>query len=97
MFSRRQLIPYPASQEILYKLDRQHDVDWEEVEEVFRGKPRMFRLEIDHYGERRYLALGQTDAGRYLSVIFVFDVPNKAKVITARDMTIRERRRYRRR
>ena len=96
MFSREQLIPYPASPVILNKLRAKHDVDWREVEEVFLNQPRIFRSIIDQYGERRYNALGRTDAGRYLIVFFVFVSPNKAKVISARDMTNREHRKYRR-
>ncbi len=96
MFYRNQLIPFPASPQIEDKLITQHEVYWEEVEEVFVNNPRMFRANIDQYDERRYYAYGRTDAGRYLVVVFVFVQPNKAKVITARDMTPQERRRYRR-
>ena len=92
-----QLIPFPASPEIIEKLKGKHDIEWEEIEEVFRNYPRLFLSTIaDQYGESRYDALGRTDAGRYLIVFFVPVSPNWAKVIGARDMTSKERRRYRR-
>ncbi|MBI1930184.1 BrnT family toxin [Candidatus Poribacteria bacterium] len=64
---------------------------------MFQNRPRIFRLTITApYGERRYKAHGQTDAGRHLTVFFVPVYPNRAKVISARDMTPAEQRRYRR-
>ncbi len=93
----RQLIPFPASEEIENELYTQHHVKWEEVEEIFRNYPRTFLLTIaDQYGEPRYRALGRTDAGRYLIVFYVFVPPNFAKVISARNMTSGERKQYRR-
>jgi uncharacterized DUF497 family protein len=38
-----------------------------------------------------YLALGQTDAGRYLYVFFVYKKSHNAIVISARDMDAGER------
>jgi len=93
----RQLVPFPASPDIVDKLKAKHDIEWEEIEDVFRNYPRFFLSTIvDQYGESRYDALGRTDAGRYLIVFFVPVPPNLAKVISARDMTNKERRRYRR-
>jgi len=45
-------------------------------------------------GEDIYNALGRTKSGRFLSVIFIRKLGNKALIITARDMNARERRRY---
>lgn len=42
-------------------------------------------------GEDVYLALGQTDAGRYLAVFFVYKKSHDAIVISARDMDDKER------
>lgn len=93
----RELIPFPASPNIVDKLKATHDIEWEEVEEAFKEHPRLFRfLKADQYGESRYYALGRTYAGRYLTVVYVPVPPNRAKVITARDMDDKERRRYRR-
>jgi len=91
----RELIPYPASLAILDKIEARHAITWEEVEEAFRNRPRLFRfLKADQYGEPRYHASGRTFAGRYLTVIYVPVAPNGAKVISARDMDASERRRF---
>jgi len=41
-----------------------------------------------------YSALGQADAGRYLTVFFIFKPRGVALIISARDMSAGERRRY---
>lgn len=41
-----------------------------------------------------YAALGRTEAGRYLSVYFVHKATGEALVISARDMTRKERSKY---
>ncbi len=89
----KRLFPYPASRSILEKIEVKHGLQWEEVEEVFEGKMRIFRTHRrDQYGESRYLALGRTKAGRYLTVFFIGVPPDQAKVLTARDMDEKERR-----
>jgi uncharacterized DUF497 family protein len=40
------------------------------------------------------MALGQTDAGRYLAVLFIHKESNDALILSARDMSEKERRRY---
>lgn len=70
-----------------------HGVEPKEVEEVcFEGNPTVLK---SRYG--RYYALGQTNAGRYLTIVFEYLGQNKAKIITARAMSEAERRLYRRR
>ena len=44
-----------------------------------------------------YVALGRTEAGRYLAVFFVYKATREALILTARDMTHKERRKYERR
>lgn len=44
--------------------------------------------------EHLYNALGQTANSRYLSVFFIKKLNNKALIVTARDMTTQERKRY---
>jgi len=59
---------------------------------------RKSRLEGGHVkGEDLFIGFGRTDAGRYLSVLFVLKKGKRALVISARDMTKRERRKYGRR
>lgn len=48
-------------------------------------------------GEDKYKTWGQTAVGRYLQVVFVLDPAGMVYVIHARDLTDREKRRFRRR
>lgn len=74
---------------------RKHAVYPEEVEEVLFANPSVRKVESgDVKGEDLYIAFGRTQAGRYLSVLFVLKKYKRALVISARDMTIRERRQY---
>jgi len=45
-------------------------------------------------GEDVYAAMGRTKAGRYLVVFFVHKADQRILILTARDMTVAERRRY---
>jgi len=47
--------------------------------------------------EGKYLAYGVTEEGRYLFIVFVMKGSNRVRVITARDMTEKEKRYYRER
>jgi uncharacterized DUF497 family protein len=40
------------------------------------------------------LALGTTDSGRYLTVYFLYKKNKEALIVTARDMTEKERKKY---
>lgn len=76
----------------------QHRVERREVAEVFGGAPHFRLVEKGHRaGENVYAALGQTDGGRYLIVFFVHRRDGRAVILSARDMTDSERRRYGRR
>ena len=90
-------VVYAASPEIEPKLATKHHVDMQEVAEVLTRRPIVRAVGRDQYGEMRYSGLGQTDDGRYLSVVFVHQLPNRAKVITARPMSDNERHYYRQR
>jgi uncharacterized protein len=82
-------------EEIIEKLARKHQVQIEEVEELFRGEPKFRFVERGHReGENVYSALGQTEAGRYLIVFFVWKTDGRALPISARDMKPGERRLY---
>jgi uncharacterized protein len=82
-------------QEFIVKLARKHSVSTDEVEAVFRNMPRYdFIAKGRAVGENLYRALGQTDAGRYLAVFFVYKRGRQALPISARDMDAKERRRY---
>lgn len=65
-----------------------HNIVPAEVEEVFLDA--MFRKGRD----RRLLAYGVTEAGRFLLVVSKIKANNIARIITARDMTKAEKRYY---
>jgi uncharacterized DUF497 family protein len=48
----------------------------------------------DIEGEDLYAAIGQTSAGRYLMIYFVHKKTGEALMVTARDMTKKEKRSY---
>ena len=84
--------------DVIDKIESKHEVTVEEVEEIFkpgtiyrigpRGKKRK--------GEDVYKAYGQTDAGRYLLVVFIYKLDRRALILSARDMDDKERRQYER-
>lgn len=81
--------------EILDKLIWKHNVTESEIRQVFLDMPKYRFIEKGRYkGEHLYLALGVTDSGRYLSVYFIYKKDKNALIVTARDMTEKERRRY---
>ena len=79
------------SGKVIIKVVSKHNVLPEEVEQVFRNK---------HFVKRQknvLLAYGKSISGRYLFVVFQRKGANQLKLITARDMTKKERKLYRRR
>lgn len=82
-------------EEIAEKIERKHRVSVEEVTQVFLHQPRfLFKERGRVEGEHLYNALGKSDEGRYLSVFFILKKNGNALIITARDMTEKERRFY---
>ena len=81
---------------VVEKIDTKHGVLREEVKQVVQNPATMFRfVENGHRrGENVYAALGQSETGRYLIVFFVHKPDHRILILTARDMTIAERRRY---
>jgi uncharacterized protein len=81
--------------DIVDKLAIKHGVVLTEVEEVLYSQPLIRRMKRGHRpGEDVYAALGQTMAGRYLIVFFVYKRTQEALVVSARDMDQGERRSY---
>lgn len=71
-----------------------HGVTNSECEQVFFGQPLLVLPDPQHsVGEARYWALGRTEAGRLLFVAFTFR-DESIRVVSARDMSRRERRSY---
>lgn len=71
-----------------------HNVTNRETEEVFENEPKfIFRDEKHSQREERYGLYGRTKAERLLFVVFTIK-KEKARVISARDMSQKERRVY---
>lgn len=71
-----------------------HVVMPEEAEDVFFHEPLVVRSDVQHSKrEKRYYALGRTDAGRCLFVAFTIR-GSLLRVISVRDMNRRERSAY---
>ena len=81
--------------DIVDKLAWKHRVDPGEVEEVLDNHPKIRFVENgERKGEDVYMALGQTNAGRYLAVFFVYKKTKEALILSARDMANKERKHY---
>jgi len=77
------------------KIIKKHNVYPDEVEEVLSSDPMIRKIEKGYVkGENLYIAFGKTHGGRYLSVLFVRKKDQRALVISARDMTSKERKKY---
>jgi hypothetical protein len=81
--------------DIADKIEAKHGVEISEAEYIFIGNPIFNRINRGHVkGEDVYRVLGQTDSGRYLTVFFIYKETHEALVISARDMTTKERKLY---
>jgi uncharacterized DUF497 family protein len=81
--------------DVVDKLLWKYRVTTDEVEEVLSHSSRYRFIETgDIAGEDLYAAMGQTEVGRYLIVFFVYKTTGEALVISARDLTRKERRSY---
>lgn len=82
--------------EVEEKIWTKHHVTAKEVNEFFDNRPRILFHEkgIAVQREDLYAGQGQTSAGRYLTVFFIYKLSKDARLITARDMDKRERKSY---
>ncbi len=81
--------------DIVDKIETKHRVTISEVEIAFTRKPVFNKIERGRVRrEDLYRALGQTDSGRYLTIFFIYKETHEALVISARDMTDKERKNY---
>ena len=78
------------------KLESKHNVTCREARQLLFNEPRIRFAEKGHTeGQDVYVAFGQTLGGRYLSVFFIYKPEKKtAVIISARDMTDKERKTY---
>jgi len=80
---------------VVDKLAFKHYVEPHEVEELLENRPKIRFVEKgERKGEDVYFALGQTDAGRYLAVLFIHKKTKEALILSAREMANKERRLY---
>ena len=80
---------------VIDKLAFKHHVETHEVEELFVGDSKFRFVEKGaRADENVYMALGQTDAGRYLTVLFIYKKSKEALILSARDMAQKERKMY---
>ena len=78
----------------LYKNEKKHNVIWQEIEEIFFNKGLLILEDIKHSkSECRCFAYGKTDKGKKLTVVFTIR-SNKIRVISARNMSKKERLNY---
>ncbi len=81
--------------DIVQKLLWKHSVTQAEVAELFDNSPRFFFVEKgNRKDENVYAALGQTGGGRYLAAFFIYKKNRQALILSARDMTKAQRRKY---
>ena len=80
---------------VIDKLAWKHNISELELRQVFNNEPKIRRIEKGKIkGEDLYVAFGRTDAGRYLTVFFILKMNKEALIVTARDTTEKERKRY---
>lgn len=80
---------------IVDKVESKHQVETYEVEEAFHNRPKFRFVEKgDRKGENVYLALGRTDGGRYLAILFIYKKNRQALILSARNMARKERKQY---
>lgn len=78
------------------KSGTKHGVSQSEAEQMFLNDPLLILLDVEHSSsEARMHALGRTDLGRLLHITFTLRAGGTLiRVISARTMSRRERRRY---
>lgn len=80
---------------IIENLEQKHNVQQYEVREVFAKNPKFRYVEKGlQPDENVYAVLGRTNAGRYLIIFFIYKKDKHALVMSARDMTRAERKKY---
>jgi len=81
--------------EIVRKIVQKPNVQQNEVREVFANPPRFRFVEKGHKpDENVYAAFGRSESGWCLIIFFIYKKDKLALIISSRDMTHGERRRY---
>ena len=82
---------------IVEKLHWKHQISQEEVRDIFDNRPKFRFVEKGHHSDENvYFAMGKTMAGRYLIVFFVYKIDKRSLILSAREMSDKERKQYER-
>jgi uncharacterized DUF497 family protein len=82
-------------EDIVEKLDSKHGVSQDEVEQALKNAKGMRFVEKgNRKGEDIYVSLSQTNSGRHLSIVFILKENGSALILSARNMTTAEKKRY---
>ena len=82
-------------EDIVEKLIWKHNVEEQEVIEVLENKPIFQFKEAGHIpGENVYAAFGKTNSNRQLSIFFVYTQDQRAIIVSARDISTKEMKKY---
>ncbi len=84
------------SKNVAEKLSRKHNIEVYEVYEAIWNDEEAVWVVRSPRGSGTYVAFGRTEAGRYLAIPFVPE-GTAIRILTARDMTDRERKLYKER
>ena len=96
MLSFNRIVGFQWDRGNAQKSAEKHSVEQVEAEQAFFNEPLLVVQDVGHSGvEPRFHALGVTNAGRRLHVTFtVRENDTRIRVISARDMSRKERARY---
>ncbi|HEO65320.1 MAG TPA: BrnT family toxin [Spirochaetes bacterium] len=90
-----EIVDVILSEETEEKLNRKHNVTYNEIIEVFRKNPKFLFEQKGHYpDEHLYSVWGQTIGGRYLISFFIYKKTKEALLVSSREMNQKERERY---
>ncbi len=82
-------------EKIIEKLEYKHHVQQDEVREIFDNNPKFRYVEKGLQPEENvYAAFGRTNSARYLIIFFIYKIGKKALIVSARDMSHAERKKY---
>ena len=81
-------------EEIVEKIERKHRVTQDEVREILRGPSHFRFVEKPPERRKRLRGIGSDEFRSVLNCFFVRKITREALIVSARDMTANERKRY---
>lgn len=74
---------------------KKHGISFDEAKTVFDDPLQIHFTDNPHsIGEQRYLCLGMSDQGRVLTIIYTEERDETIRIISTREATKREKKRY---